>query len=190
LVNPKQSAGRPAGFKLAGRSIFALDLGPATDVFFSNMAESDESDLRGMITIAVFRDLPDALLAQGSLDSAGIESHLADDNTVRMDWLWSNAVGGIKLIVNSEDVEAANEILNQPIPDEIDFEDSAKYEQPHCPKCQSLDINFEELYRPIAYGSLFVGFPLPAHRTGWTCHSCGHSWQDSVEPATKTTNTL
>jgi len=153
------------------------------------MAESDESDLRGMITIAVFRDLPDALLAQGSLDSAGIESHLADDNTVRMDWLWSNAVGGIKLIVNSEDVEAANEILNQPIPNEIDFDDLAKYEQPHCPRCQSLDINFEELYKLMAFGTMFLNFPLPVHRKGWRCHSCGHSWEESVDPTPKTTNT-
>jgi hypothetical protein len=153
------------------------------------MAESNESDLRRLITIAIFRDLPAALLAQGSLDSAGIESQLADENTVRMDWLWSNAIGGIKLIVDSEDVEAANEILNQPIPNEIDFDDSAKYEQPHCPECQSLDINFEELYRLMAYGTMFLNFPIPVHRRGWVCHSCGHSWQESADPTFKTTDT-
>jgi len=133
--------------------------------------------------------LPDALLAQGSLDSAQIQSHLVDDNTVRMDWLWSNAIGGIKLIVDSQDVDAANEILNQPIPNEIDFDDAAKFEQPHCPQCQSLDINFEELYKLMAYGTMFLNFPLPVHRRGWMCHSCGHSWQESAEPAPKTAST-
>ena len=54
---------------------------------------------RNLILLRQFRDLPEALLAKGSLDSAGIETFLADDNTVRVDWLWSNLLGGIKLLV-------------------------------------------------------------------------------------------
>ncbi len=45
------------------------------------------------------------MLAKGKLDSEGLESFLADDNTVRMDWLWSNLLGGIKLLVDPEDAE-------------------------------------------------------------------------------------
>src|SRR5882724_1673033 len=64
-------------------------------------------DAKNLITISQFRDLPEALLAKGALESAGIECFLADDITIRMDWLWSNALGGIKLCVNSTEAEAA-----------------------------------------------------------------------------------
>ena len=49
-----------------------------------------------LVTLRQFRDLPAALLAKSVLDSAGIECFLADENTIRMDWLWSNLLGGIK----------------------------------------------------------------------------------------------
>jgi len=138
----------------------------------------EEVDFRRLVTIRKFRDLPEALLAKGSLESAGIESFLGDENMVRMDWFISNLLGGIKLKVKPEDAEAANEILSQPIPEGFEVEGVGEYEQPRCPKCQSLDIAFEELNKPIAYGSAWVGLPLPVHRKAWRCHSCRHGWQD------------
>jgi hypothetical protein len=129
------------------------------------------------ITVRQFRDLPEALLAKGSLESAGIEVFLVDDNMIRMDWFISNLLGGIKLKVRNEDAEAANEILNQPIPAMIDLEGAESYEQPSCPQCHSLDISDEELNKPVAYLSAYAGIPIPAHKSGWTCHTCGHSWE-------------
>jgi hypothetical protein len=140
-------------------------------------------DKRNLFLLRQFRDLPEALLAKGSLDSAGIEAFLADDNTVRVDWLWSNLLGGIKLLVDAENAEAANEILSQPIPDSFDVDDVEDYQQPRCPQCQSLDVSFEELYKPIAYGSLIVGLPFPVHRKGWICQSCRHTWQEQEDNA-------
>jgi Putative prokaryotic signal transducing protein len=63
-----------------------------------------------------FQNLPEALLTQGS-DSSGIECFLTDDNMVRMDWFISNLLGGVKLLVNREDVEAATAILDEPTPE-------------------------------------------------------------------------
>lgn len=133
---------------------------------------------RSLVLLRRFRDLPEALLAKGSLDSVGIDAFLGDDNTVRVDWLWSNLLGGVKLLVDAENVEAANEILNQPIPENFDAGGFEDYQQPRCPLCQSLDVSFEELYKPLAYGSLFVGLPLPVHRKGWICQACRHTWQE------------
>jgi hypothetical protein len=62
----------------------------------------------------------DALIGKSVLDSAGIESMLADDNLIRMDWFVSNAVGGVKLIVRHEDAEAAANILEQGMPEGFD----------------------------------------------------------------------
>jgi len=81
----------------------------------------DELNFRELVTIRMYRDLPEALLAQGRLESSGIESFLADDNMVRMDWLISNLLGGVKLKVEEANVEIAEEILNQEVPEDLDF---------------------------------------------------------------------
>jgi hypothetical protein len=139
----------------------------------------DEAEYRSLVTIRKYRDLPEALLAKGSLESAGIECQLVDDNMVRMDWFISNLLGGVKLGVRPEDVEAANEILSLPIPDALEIEGAETYEQPRCPNCGSLEATFEELNKPVAYVSAWVGLPLPVHRAAWRCHACGRQWEDT-----------
>jgi hypothetical protein len=74
----------------------------------TNIAED-----RNLITIRTFRDLPEALLAKGLLESASIECFLTDDNLVRLDWFISNAIGNIRFQVSEADAEAAIEILSQ-----------------------------------------------------------------------------
>jgi|SRR5580658_560498 hypothetical protein len=143
-------------------------------------APGDEPELRNLVTIRKFRDLPEALLAKGSVESAGIEAVLTDDNMVRMDWFWSNLMGGIKLNVDAEDAEAANSILDQPIPENFDVSGIGNYEQPRCPKCQSLDVNFQELDQRVAYVSAYFSVPIPLRRRAWRCHSCRAEWEDDV----------
>lgn len=140
--------------------------------------DEDELDLHRLVTIRKFRDLPEALLAKGSLESAGIETFLLDDNVVRLDWFWSNLMGGIKLQVNQEDAEAANGILDQPIPEAFDAVGAGEYQQPRCPNCHSLDVSFQELNQPVAYLSAFAGLPVPVRRRGWRCHSCDVEWEE------------
>jgi hypothetical protein len=141
----------------------------------------DVFEFNKTVMLRQFRDLPEALLAKGSLESAGIQAYLVDDNMIRMDWFISNLLGGIKLKVHPKDAAAANEILNQPIPETLDFEGGGSFEQPKCPRCQSLDISFEELNKPVAYITAYAGVPIPAYKQGWTCHACGKEWEDGGE---------
>jgi len=136
-----------------------------------------ELDMRRMVAIRRFRDLPEALLAKGSLDSAGIECALVDENVVRLDWFWSNLMGGVKLLVEPEDAATAEEVLTQPIPEHFDVAGVGEYEQPRCPKCNSLDVTFQEL-DPAAYLSMAVSVPIPFHRRAWRCRSCKSEWED------------
>jgi hypothetical protein len=133
------------------------------------------------VTIRQFRDLPEALLAKGSLESAGIQVFLVDDNMIRMDWFISNLLGGIKLKVRPEDADVANEILNQPTPEILDVEGVGEFEQPKCPSCHSLDITYEELDKPVAYMTAYAGVPMPVQKQGWACHACGHQWKEDSE---------
>jgi hypothetical protein len=139
-------------------------------------ALEDELDRRNIEPVE--DDLPEALLAKGSLESAGIECFLADENLVRLDWFISNFVGGIKLNVRIEDVVNARKLLDEPILEGLYVQGVGLYEQPRCPKCESLDVNFQELDKPIAYVSAFLNVPIPMQRPAWHCHACGAEWEE------------
>lgn len=146
----------------------------------TSLGGAEAVEFNETVTLRKFRDLPEALLAKGSLESAGIEAFLVDENMVRLDWFISNLLGGIKLNVKAEDAEAANEILSQPIPPMVDVEGVGEYEQPVCPRCQSLDVNYCELNKLVSYGSAYLGVPIPVHNRAWTCHSCGNEWEEET----------
>jgi hypothetical protein len=146
-----------------------------------------EVHTRNLVALRQFRDLPEALLAKGFLESAGVESFLIDETTIRMDWLWSNLLGGVKLCVSQEDADAAAQILSQEIPDKFSVNGAEDFEQPRCPQCQSLDISFEDSDKRVAYaGMLFVGFPIPLQRRRWKCQSCGYIWQPTDDESKQT----
>jgi hypothetical protein len=86
----------------------------------------DEVALRQMVTIRSFPDVMQAWLAKSSLESAGIECCLADDNMVRLDWGISIVLGGVKLQVKPEDAKASIGMLDQPVPEEPDEDDTSK----------------------------------------------------------------
>jgi hypothetical protein len=138
----------------------------------------EELTLRDLVTIRQFRDLPEALLAKGCLESAGIECFLADENLVRLDWFISNLIGGIKINVRPADAENARKLLGGPILEGLYVQGIGLYEQPRCPKCRSLDVSFQELDRPIAYMSAFLRVPIPVQRPAWHCHECDAEWDD------------
>jgi len=137
---------------------------------------SHQPSSSGPITLRRVRDLPDALLAKSILDFANIECYLIDENTIRMNWLWSNALDGIKLWVRPEDADAG-ELLDQDCLEAFHVEGVGEYKQPRRPNRRSFDISFKELVRQVAYASLFLmwltSFPLPIrfNHCGWKCRS-------------------
>ena len=80
-------------------------------------AQHPEGNRWPLVIIRRFRDLQPALFALGILESAGITSTISDENIVRMDWRWSNAIGGVKLLVREEDAAEATKLLQLPIPE-------------------------------------------------------------------------
>jgi len=75
--------------------------------------DQTEPEFRDLLVVRSYWNLLDAELAKGLLNSAGIECFLFDDNIVRMDWFNANAMGGVKLRVDPQNVEAANRILDE-----------------------------------------------------------------------------
>ena len=64
-----------------------------------------------LVTIWTFPYQHQLLIIRGRLEAEGIETYAQDELTIQVDPLYSNALGGIKLMVNEDDVTRANEIL-------------------------------------------------------------------------------
>ena len=82
--------------------------------------DQGEPEFRNLITVRSYWNLLEAELAKGALEAAGIQCFLFDDNMLRMDWFNANAIGGVKLRVDPQNVDEANRILNENVlaPDE------------------------------------------------------------------------
>lgn len=148
--------------------------------------ETDQTEERRLVTIRRFRDLSEAIVARGFLESNGITVFLQDENLVRLDWQVSNFIGGLRLQVEASNQQRAVALLDGPVPEQIEFDgpsekasgEPASFHQPHCPVCHSLDIDFQGTGRKAAIASLYVfAIPLPTGPESWLCNHCGARWQ-------------
>jgi len=174
---------------VARRTLAAVIASRGLDIRLPDYVPADEVELQELVTVQDFRDLPEALLAKGALDAAGIESFLADDNMVRLDWFISTGLGGIKLRVRKADVDEARAVLNEPIPETFDVDGIGSFEQPKCGRCGSFDISHQAgLDKRFALPALWAlgGVPIPVPRNDWKCRTCGYEWREtkSDEPST------
>lgn len=128
-------------------------------------------------TITSYRDLPLAELAKSKLESEWIYCFLAGKNHVGINWLYSFALGGVKVQVRTEDVEAALRILNEDQSSalsEIEENFSPLTQNDLCAKCGSSNIILHNASRKAGAFSLLIGFPFIFFRKRYECKDCGH----------------
>lgn len=145
------------------------------------LAEEPESwEFRRLVTVRRYRDLAEAYVERSLLESAGIPAWIADENLVRMDWFYSNLVGGMRLQVDERDEAAAREILEEGAPETIAYGEEEIFVQPTCPKCGSAEIALGDgTERGRSLVALYVlSIPLPPRMTVWHCEACGAEWAD------------
>jgi Putative prokaryotic signal transducing protein len=153
------------------------------------------TDLARLVTVAQYRDMAEAFVARAVLEGAGIECFLQDENTVRMEWLWSNYIGGMRLKVLPEDEAEARELLSGPPPENIPLEGQPDFNQPVCPRCGSEDVVlndpgrkpragtmlcFWSIFYPLAFPLLALGLIGGSRSTAetWRCLRCKCRWVD------------
>ena len=120
-----------------------------------------------LVTIRKFQELLDASLAKSALESADIESFIKDEYTI-------GHVVQVCLQVARADVEAADSILEQPIPESFEVEGVGSFQQPRCPMCGSLDVSFEGWQS--MRDTRGVAEPVEARQDAWRCQACKHVW--------------
>jgi|SRR6218665_294053 len=122
-----------------------------------------------------FQYSSEALIYQGKLESQGIEVFMRDLNTVDTNPLYSNAVGGVKLFVRTEDFDKANEIMNDVSLYSVDDEN-----QPlKCPECGTEQIEMENSIDGLKsfFRVVFLGtFALLFSKFKYKCQNCKYEF--------------
>lgn len=140
----------------------------------------------GLIILTRYDCVPDAELARGRLESEGIPAFVFDDNTVAAQWLYSLAMGGLRLLVRAKDAAKAVEILGlAPIEQAELVKEAGETVEIYCPKCGSKHVwrgSASGLARPWAIVAAFFMImvslaPPPPSLTRYRCKSCGHVWR-------------
>jgi len=143
--------------------------------------EPEEWEFRRLVTVRRYRDLAEAYVGRSLLESASIPAWIADENLVRMDWFYSNLVGGMRLQVDERDEAVAREILEERTPGTITYGEEDVYIQPTCPKCGSAEISLGGgTERGRSFVALYVlSIPVPPREATWHCEACGTQWADA-----------
>ena len=112
----------------------------------------------------------------GRLEEDGINCWLKDENTATINPILSNAIGGIKLMVETTQAERAKTILKDL---ELQYKASVT-----CPRCGSHNIELVNTPRKPAnwitaiFGFLFANYALPLEKVNH-CFNCGEEFDAS-----------
>jgi len=125
-----------------------------------------------------------AHMVQGYLESEGIKTMLKDELTTQVNNMYSNAVGGVKVMVRDEDYENAQLILQKGgylYPEktpkiEIVYRNSMT-DKKQCPFCHSENIGKKKTHDVIMLiVSMIFGLIFPMFRRTYMCFDCGKEW--------------
>ncbi len=125
-----------------------------------------------LLTVAHF-DFPwEAQLARTRLEAEGIEAWVADEYTIGMQWLYCNALGGVRVQVDAEDLFRARAILSEDR--STDVEEQVGTDPLVCPCCGSVRTRYHVRGRRVAF-LIFLGFDFPLFpvRHILECEDCG-----------------
>jgi hypothetical protein len=73
--------------------------------------EQRERTEERLVTVAEYLGQAEAHLIRSRLEAEGIHAYLDNELTIAMDWLLSNAIGGVKVLVAEKDAERARAVL-------------------------------------------------------------------------------
>lgn len=127
------------------------------------------------VIAAVFDNYINAHVTLGRLQEEHINCWLKDENTVTIDPILTNAVGGIKLMVAEPQIERALALMAA---------DRQEYQQQHpCPQCGSQNIDLVSTPRKpsnwlgtITSAVLGIGSATPIDKV-YHCFDCGKEYE-------------
>ena len=125
-----------------------------------------------LIEIASFSYPHEAHIAKASLEAFEIPAFITDEYTINMQWLYSNALGGVRLLVPKGYETEAKEIIAKDFSENLKAE--VEIDERLCPHCGSNNVEAYTIgKKPAFLVFLFLGFPLFFYKHGIKCNSCG-----------------
>ena len=127
------------------------------------------------VILETFENYIEANLVLGRMEEAGIKGWLKDENTITINPVLTNAIGGIKLMVSEDDLAKAIEVLN--VLKEIKRKTYA------CPNCGSHNIEYINSPRKaVNWLSSVLTWFLGSYAIGaeqiWRCFDCDEEFEE------------
>lgn len=130
----------------------------------------------------------DIYLAQSLLESEGIETILKDELTAQVHNFYSNAIGGVKLLVREDEHCRASALLKDAgyiLPESLEekaLETIRTSERKHCPYCHSKNIRKNKKGDPLMLVFyVLLGALFPVFKPTYVCFDCSREWRFKKE---------
>ena len=128
--------------------------------------------------IGVYQYSSEAVIIKGRLEADGLEVFMADNFTIDTDPLVSNAIGGVKLFVKTEDAARAKQVIEEISRYSVDD----KGNNVVCPSCGSATVyvgtSIKDVKSLLAFIFSFGFFAtLPFYtKYKYRCSNCSHEF--------------
>jgi hypothetical protein len=132
-----------------------------------------------MITVSRQTNPLEAYIIRGRLEAEGLSAVVLFEQHIWAMWSYSNALGGVRVLVPLSEYEAAQGVMNAL--DDGEYEDLLLRAHPvsvtTCPRCGSQNTAPHEWLWKIALAVLFLTpFVLPYTTHLYSCDDCRRSW--------------
>lgn len=132
-----------------------------------------------IVVFETFYNPIEANIVKSRLMDADIQCFLSDENTIIMNPLYTQALGGVKLHLFERDVDLARSILGETIPVlETSEEEKGEYV---CPKCGSRNVGYVQATKrrfgilTMLVSIAFLVYPFHVKKV-YHCFNCLHEY--------------
>jgi DNA-directed RNA polymerase subunit RPC12/RpoP len=121
----------------------------------------------------------EAYIFKGKLESEGIEVFIRDHNTINTDPLVSNAIGGVKLFVRTEDYPKALQVMDAV----SDYSLDENGRPVVCPACHKENVQLlttvkdKRSWFALLFALLFTALPIHTKYV-YKCNNCNHEFEN------------
>ncbi len=125
------------------------------------------------VVVDNFIDVIHADIVRGRLEAEGIPAILGNRHLVTAEWLYSQAMGGVQIMVPREQVDEAREIIAQIDSGEFADIDEELRQEDSCNDCGTALVRKTSLSWKLAlFIGHFVFLPLPFNKNNFHCPQC------------------
>lgn len=130
-----------------------------------------------IVVFETFYNPIEANIVKARLIDSGVQCFLSDENTITINPLYTQALGGVKLHLFEKDVELARSILQDELAEIPLSEEAEAADIEVCPKCGSSNVGYVQATKKrfgiftIIVSLLLMVYPFHARKT-YHCFNC------------------